>query len=213
GSGGGSDVRGRARPAPRLVPAIFDDASWTIATPGDITIQSDLVVRHFDAAEGALGLFSSGGDVNIGASAPNDVHIDAFIVAAGTDGEFRVVNYDSGSPRGTVYLRGGCVEQYYGGFSTFNSATGAIQTGYARDFRYDHRGMVPPSWPLAVPPVVAVPPARAADGLSLAPPVPNPAHGTLRIRYTLPRATRVRIELFDTAGRRIARVVDADQSA
>ena len=36
--------------------------------------------------------------------------------------------------------------EFYGAFFTFN-ASGALKTGYARDFQYDRRGLIPPYFP------------------------------------------------------------------
>ena len=49
-------------------------------------------------------------------------------------------------------------------------------------------------------------PPPAADGFSLAPPVPNPARAgdPLRVAFTLPRAEAVRCDLLDASGRRVA---------
>lgn len=101
-----------------------------------------------------LGLYSSGNDIRIATSAPNDLVIHAVMMAGnpsdGYNSSVNVVNYNSGSPRGSVHLIGGIIEEYYGAFGTFNSVTGAPQTGYARDFKYDRRmsrGFAPPYFP------------------------------------------------------------------
>ena len=71
--------------------------------------------------------------------------LDAFVMATNsTNGAFTVDNYGSGSPRGTFHLRGGSVTNFYGAFYTFNS-DGSLKTGFARDFHYDRRGLIPPS--------------------------------------------------------------------
>lgn len=49
--------------------------------------------------------------------------------------------------------------------------------------------------------------------LTLAPPRPNPFAGSTTIRYALPHAGRVRLELFDLAGRRVRTLVAATQTA
>jgi hypothetical protein len=48
------------------------------------------------------------------------------------------------------------------------------------------------------------PPAGGRDGLRLAPAVPNPFHRATEIRFTLPRAGRVRLAVYDLAGRETA---------
>ncbi len=42
---------------------------------------------------------------------------------------------------------------------------------------------------------------------------PNPAHGTTKIRYALPKTARVRLTLYDMLGRRVAVLVDREQAA
>ena len=65
-----------------------------------------------------------------------------------------------------------------------------------------------PGNPLSTPGQVAVGPG-AADHLSFAA-SPNPfrGEGTTTLAFTLPRAADVRVEIFDAAGRRVARVLD-----
>jgi Tfp pilus assembly protein PilX len=145
-----SDLRGPDRASGTTPPALVDGHQMLVAATQDITIQRDITVENFDSGQGVLGIFSSGGDVRIGTSAPNNMYLDAYIMATGGgssgQGEFAVDSYNSGSPRGTFHLRGGVVQQYYGPFFTFNSS-GTLQTGFARDFRYDGRGLVPPYYP------------------------------------------------------------------
>jgi hypothetical protein len=55
-------------------------------------------------------------------------------------------------------------------------------------------------------------PAPAALGF-LRSPVPNPARGWTALSYSIPRAGRVRLEIFDATGRRVRRLVDAERGA
>jgi hypothetical protein len=60
--------------------------------------------------------------------------------------------------------------------------------------------------------------ADAGDGglplaFALHPAWPNPAHGSAALRFDLPRAVRVRLEVFDLAGRRLASLVDGPMPA
>jgi hypothetical protein len=50
----------------------------------------------------------------------------------------------------------------------------------------------------------------AYGGLALAPPAPNPARGTLRFSFDLPRAMRVRLEVLDVQGRVVAALAEGD---
>jgi flagellar hook assembly protein FlgD len=47
------------------------------------------------------------------------------------------------------------------------------------------------------------------DRLTLAPPRPNPSRGRVSFDFEVPRAARVRIEVFDLRGRRVKTVEDA----
>jgi hypothetical protein len=52
------------------------------------------------------------------------------------------------------------------------------------------------------------PPAAVGAGLDLAPPAPNPARGAVTLRFTLATTGRVRLAVYDIAGRRVAVLVD-----
>jgi Tfp pilus assembly protein PilX len=147
-TGGIGDLRGPDRAGGQVLPAIAENTQLLIAAAGDIVIQRDVTCDSYNSNTNVLGLFTTNGKVRIGTSAPNDMNLDAFVMATNaTAGEFMVDNYNSGSSRGTFHLRGGIVEQYYGAFFTFNSSTGAQLTGFARDFHYDKRGLIPPYYP------------------------------------------------------------------
>jgi Tfp pilus assembly protein PilX len=142
-----SDLRGPDRVSGEPPPALADDTQMLVAATGDVVLQRDVTYEDYEAGDAVLGIYSSGGNVRVGTSAPNDVNVDAFVMATGTSGAFQVDSYDSGSPRGTLHLRGGSVTRYYGAFYTFDQS-GHLQTGYGRDFHYDRRGLRPPYYPL-----------------------------------------------------------------
>jgi len=50
-------------------------------------------------------------------------------------------------------------------------------------------------------------------GLDLSQNTPNPLHAGTEIAFSIPRAGRVRIEVFDITGTRVARLVDGDRAA
>jgi hypothetical protein len=141
-----SSLGGMDRVAGAPPPAVEEDTQTTITAEEDIIVDNDIVYEDFEEEQCVLGLYSSGGDVRIATSAPDELMMDAFVFAAGDQGAFTVDDYDEGSYRGQVHLRGGAVQRYYGPFGTF-SKYGA-QTGYGRDFRYDPRGISPPYYPL-----------------------------------------------------------------
>jgi hypothetical protein len=141
-----SDLGGPARSGATIPPAVADGTQLIVASPNDIVIQHDIKTDDYLNGQSVLGIFSSNGSVRVGTSAPNDVQIESFIMASGTSGQFTVDNYNSGSPRGSVHLTGGFTAQYYGAFGQFGS-NGAITHGYARDFHFDDRGLIPPYFP------------------------------------------------------------------
>ncbi|NNF06779.1 MAG: DUF4900 domain-containing protein, partial [Candidatus Eisenbacteria bacterium] len=140
------DLRGPDRSGSTVVPALAPEHKMTISSNSDIIIERDLASKDFDGGESILGLFSSGGNVRIGSGAPDDLQIDAFVMASDNNKVFTVDNYDTGSYRGQVHLRGGMITNVYGAFGTFDG--NGVTTGYGRDFRYDRRGLIPPYFPL-----------------------------------------------------------------
>ena len=143
-----SDLTGPDRNATTgyVNPAVAENSQLLITAASDIVIQGDITCDNFNGKNNVLGIYSSGGSVRIGATAPNNVNIDAFVMAIGATGQFSVDNYNSGTPRGSANLRGGVVSQYYGAFYTFDSK-GNVATGYGRNFHYDRRGLTPPFYP------------------------------------------------------------------
>lgn len=107
-----------------------------------------------------FGLYTQSADVLIGNNngtssatrrsynAPENIHIHGVLMSS--TGRVAVEDYDQGSPRGTVNLIGGIIENYYGAFGTFNTRNGSMQTGYSRTFTYDQRmysSVSPPYFP------------------------------------------------------------------
>jgi Tfp pilus assembly protein PilX len=128
-------------------PALALNQRALIASNSDIVIQGDLTCDRYDLSTNVLGIFSSGGAVRIGNSAPANLSVDAFVMACGsTNGEFTVDNWNSGAPRGAMNLRGGVVSRFYGAFYTWD-VNGNPVTGYTRSFHYDQRGLIPPYYP------------------------------------------------------------------
>ena len=98
----------------------------------------------------ALGLIA-GGDVVVDTTAPNNLEIDAVMMATGLlagSGSFGVKNYDSGSPRGTLTLYGGIVQKVRGAVGTLD-ANGQTATGYSKRYSFDPRFIdnPPPYYP------------------------------------------------------------------
>jgi plastocyanin len=71
---------------------------------------------------------------------------------------------------------------------------------------FDMRGVVIVTDPVAVPPH-----ERPTPGLAfVAGPAPNPTNAGVRFQFSVPRAARARVELFDAAGQRVATILDRD---
>jgi hypothetical protein len=133
----------------------------TIAASGTITITGNVQYQTppnpsdpTSNPTNVLGIFSSGGDIVIGSSAPNNLVIQAVLMAGSGGNPYHsavtVAGYNSGSSRGTVSLLGGLIEKYYGAFGTANAQTGQQLTGYGRNFTFDtrmSRGFNPPYFP------------------------------------------------------------------
>ncbi len=130
----------------------------TIVTENDITIQGNITYANDPLTNpnstDALGLISRD-DINVDTSAPNNLQINAAMVATGTSGDgslgsFNVTNYSSGAPRGNLTIYGGIVQNTRGAVGTFNSYTGATTHGYNKNYSYDPRFIdtPPPYYPV-----------------------------------------------------------------
>lgn len=161
----GGPERTNANNANTAAPAIAHFAQMTLASSGAVRITRDIKyedppcstppVRNADGtvtrancndldAVNVFGIYAQTANVLIGHNntsssynAPDDVHIHGVLMSS--EGMVTVEDYDQGNPRGSVYLTGGIIENYYGAFGTFNSSTGAPTHGYNRKFTYDPR--------------------------------------------------------------------------
>ena len=128
----------------------------SIASEDDITVAGNITyttdpVAHPTSTD-ALGLLSYT-DVWVGTSAPNNLTIDAAIMATGASiaanspGSFGVNNYNSGSPRGNLNVYGGIVQEVRGAVATVSN--GSVVTGYSKNYSYDPRfiNTPPPYYP------------------------------------------------------------------
>lgn len=89
---------------------------------------------------GTLGIIAR--NVTIAGTAPQNLNIDAIMLAGSqvtTDGSFGVANFSTKTPVGTLRVMGGIIQKARGAVGTFNSGTGTIMTGYAKDYWYDTR--------------------------------------------------------------------------
>ena len=144
-----------------LAGTLEEHEQTTIVAAGRIDIADHL--RYEDPPDPAdpadtplnvLGLYSASSDIRVTTAAPDDLVLHGVFMAGnpadGYSSSVHVQNYNAGSPRGTVHLIGGIIEEYYGAFGTFDPVTGNPVTGYGRDFRFDRRmlrGFAPPYFP------------------------------------------------------------------
>lgn len=106
----------------------------TVGASVGITVTGS--VLYANRATDVVGLITDG---NITISTPTntvaDVEIDAAIMAPA--GCFTVNSYSTGVARGTLHVFGAIIQSNRGPVGTFNSSTGTISTGYAKDYVYD----------------------------------------------------------------------------
>lgn len=81
-----------------------------------------------------LGLIAEA-HVIIPQSAPNDLEIDASIMALNTS--FTLQNFSQGPPKGTLTIYGGLIQKNRGPVGTFSGTTKV--SGYSKDYEYDTR--------------------------------------------------------------------------
>jgi len=118
--------------------------------------------------------------------------------------DFRVEDYHLHPPRGELTVYGGFVVDR--AVLTGQYVVGVVVSGYAKDFHYDARmpDESPPffpegMFPMGVPEVAVV---------SLAPSLPNPFSGATTVRFSAPPGSRATIDVYDVAGRVVARLFD-----
>jgi len=140
-------------------PDIQADHQITVSATGNITITNHITYEDNPAdnpdAQNMLGIFSSGGNVYLGRYAPNNLALQATVMAAGAShgvgAEGLVVGggYDSNYPnKGYWNLLGGLIENKDQTTGVYYS-NGRL-TGYLWNFTYDERfahGMAPPYFP------------------------------------------------------------------
>ncbi|MDZ8120307.1 pilus assembly PilX N-terminal domain-containing protein [Pontiella agarivorans] len=115
---------------------------------------NNLPSEYTDVVNDALGLIS-GDDVIITGYAPDNIHIDATIMATGSKspsndpGSFYVENYTSYDPRGFINLLGGIVQEERGPVGSFSTYTGKTSHSFDKNYVFDWRFayMPPPFYP------------------------------------------------------------------
>jgi hypothetical protein len=128
----------------------------TVVSEASMYIENNITYTHnpvtTPTSTDALGLISQH-NIWVDTGAPNSLTIDAAMIAAGTSGDgsagsFGALNYSTRSA-GTLTLYGGIVQEQRGAVCTFNGS-GAVQTGYAKNYSYDPRFLTtpPPDYPV-----------------------------------------------------------------
>lgn len=107
-------------------------ASRDINIPNNIVYASD--PRINPASTDTLGLISEE-DVMISSSAPNNLEIDASIMALNTS--FMLNNWWIGPAKGTLSIFGGIIQDQRGPVGTFRGTTKV--SGYSKNYNYDQR--------------------------------------------------------------------------
>jgi Tfp pilus assembly protein PilX len=127
----------------------------TVASESNMYIENNITYTHnpvtTPTTTDALGLISQN-NIWVDTGAPNNLTIDAAMIAAGTasggTGSFGALNYNTRSA-GTLTIYGGIVQEQRGAVCEFNSG-GQVQNGYAKNYSYDPRFLTkpPPDYPV-----------------------------------------------------------------
>ena len=140
-------------------PALASFAGITIASTGDIDIDTDLTMSEtpcsYDSLKATppctkkpkniLGIYSQSGDITLSEKTRRDLNLHAAMIAS--TGEVTAQNYSNRLPQGDVRLIGSLIENWYGAFGLVGDAA-----GYGRNFTYDQRlkeGVTPPFFPVS----------------------------------------------------------------
>ena len=128
----------------------------TVVSEASMYVENNITYTHnpvtTPTTTDALGLISQD-NIWVDTGAPNNLTIDAAMIAAGTSGDgsagsFGALNYSTRSA-GTLTIYGGIVQNQRGAVCTFNS-NGQVQNGYAKNYSYDPRFLTkpPPDYPV-----------------------------------------------------------------
>jgi len=124
----------------------------TIATSGDLYLTDDIIYvtdpRIDPTSDDLLGLVSEQNIIVDDTAANLDSGDETFMcVMMALNTSFTVDRYNQGTPRGSLRVIGGIIQQYRGPVGTFGG--GGISTGYEKDYAYDSRlaDNPPPSFP------------------------------------------------------------------
>jgi len=129
------------------------DGELTISSRQSICIVDDVTYAGSDSSgqplvgcDDLLGLVAEDDIVFVDNSAnQNDLIVNGVLMALDTS--IKVQNYDEGSPRGTLTIWGGLIQQVRGAVG--QASDGYIIHGYQKEYHYDHRvtARTPPYFP------------------------------------------------------------------
>jgi hypothetical protein len=194
------------------------DGVLTIGSERWIEITDDVLYEGSTPGSGPdpdcddmLGLIAVGeaeGDIIVANTAPNQTDCEIHAVMMALDKYFEVEDWQTGPPRGDLTVHGGIIADRNVLTSQYDSY-GNLLSGYYRDLHYDERmsGSAPPFFPER--PSVSGS-EEAVTVLSLAPCSPNPFSGSTTIRFSAPPGQRTAVDIYDVAGRRVARVFEGE---
>jgi hypothetical protein len=116
------------------------DGKLSIGSNTNIYVTDNIFYENRDltTSNDLLGLVSEQ-NVIVANNLPNqsDCEIDASVFAR--SGSFTVEDYNSGSPRGRLYVNGSVVQDSRGEVGTFQNGQNTIKTGFNKSYRYDER--------------------------------------------------------------------------
>lgn len=136
------------------------DGELTIASRNDVYITDDILYHGSDATgkplagcNDLLGIIAEDNIIyayeldGMGNLLTQDLIVDGVMMAMNTS--ITAQDYSQHPPRGVLTIWGGLIQRYRGPVGTFNS-TGAIGTGYAKNYNYDPRvtTRTPPGFPM-----------------------------------------------------------------
>ncbi|MCX5696135.1 MAG: hypothetical protein NTW18_05740 [Candidatus Omnitrophica bacterium] len=149
-----------ARPLPANGALFVDNGTLTVSgtlngrltagASGDVIIVGSTTYfnnpRVNPSSTNMLGLISES-DVTIASSASYNLEVDASIMALNTS--FMLENWWKGSPKGTLTVYGGIIQDQRGPVGTFDGIGGEKLTGYSKNYTYDSRMLdtPPPFFP------------------------------------------------------------------
>ncbi|TKJ39733.1 hypothetical protein CEE37_10670 [candidate division LCP-89 bacterium B3_LCP] len=142
GTGNGGDIRVKGTL----------DGQATMLADGDIWIDDDVLYAQNPltdpTSDDILGLISQH-DIFVTNNAANQNNCTIHATLMALDRSFMVEDYNQGSPRGTLEIVGGIVQDKRGSVGTMGWGSGII-SGYQKNYIYDYRYMssAPPFYPI-----------------------------------------------------------------